>query len=124
PGPGALDSRWPGQLAADLSVTGVTSPVRAGRTLSVDVAAVNTGDTVWLHRSMRYGGYVRLGVQLLDAAGAMLASDFFSAPMPADVVPGERITWRVSLAAPGGSGRYTLRFDLVDEFITWFQDRG
>ncbi len=124
PGDGALDSRWPGILAADLSVAGLPSSASPNAQLNVEVAAENTGDTVWLHRSMRYGGYIRLGIQLLSADGAMLTPDFAAVHLPADVRPRERIAWNVPLRAPDGPGRYVLRFDLVDEFITWFQDRG
>ncbi len=124
PGPGAIDSRWPGVLAADLSVTGVPGSIAARGDMRVEITAVNTGDTTWLHRSMRYGGYVRLGVQWLDGHGAMLVPDFASAPLPSEVQPGERVVWTVPLKAPADPGRYRLRFDLVDEFIAWFQDRG
>jgi hypothetical protein len=54
----------------------------------------------------------------------MLFPDFAAVHLPADVRPGQRISWKVPLRAPDTAGRYILRFDLVDEFIAWFQDRG
>jgi 2-polyprenyl-3-methyl-5-hydroxy-6-metoxy-1,4-benzoquinol methylase len=124
PGPGAIDSRWPGSLDAALSVTGLPARLAPGTSVEVEVTATNTGDTLWLHRPMRYGGHVRLGAQLLGEDRSMIAPDFASLFMPRDVAPGESITLRVPIRAPDVAGRYILRFDLVDEFITWFRDRG
>lgn len=124
PGPGAIDSRWPGTLDAALSVAGLPPRLGPGTSIDVEVTATNTGDTLWLHQPMRYGGHVRLGAQLLAEDRLMVAPDFASLFMPRDVAPGESITLRVPMRAPDVAGRYILRFDLVDEFITWFRDRG
>lgn len=124
PGPGAIDSRWPGQLRAALSVDGLPGAATPGTTFDVAVTAVNQGDTLWLHRPMRYGGHVRLGVQLLGPDGATIGADWASRFLSRDVAPGDSVTERVSIAMPERPGRYIVRFDLVVEFIAWFHDRG
>jgi len=63
-------------------------------------------------------------VQLLNAEGALIAPDFATAFLPDDAPPGARVATHVQLRAPAAPGRYVLRVDLVDELITWFQDRG
>jgi SAM-dependent methyltransferase len=124
PGPGAVDSRCPGRLAAAIDVVGLPSRLERGATIDVEVLARNTGDTVWLHTPMRYGGHVRLGVVLLGADGAVIDPELASAFMTRDVAPGDTATFRVTLRAPAAAGRYVIRADLVDEFITWFRERG
>jgi len=124
PGAGAIDSRWPGVLAADLRLDGLPGRASPGEILDVTVTVTNTGDTLWLHKPSRHGGFIRLGVQLLLPDGFMREPNFASIYLPADVQPGETVAWTARLNAPAVPGRYLLRFDLVDELISWFQDRG
>ena len=123
PGPRAIDSRWPGLLNAELAVDGPAARVRAGTAIDVTVTARNRGDTLWLHEPMRYGGHVRVGVQLLTD-GTVVAHDLASMFLPHDVAPGESVSIDGVISAPAAPGRYVMRFDLVVEFITWFGDRG
>ena len=103
---------------------GQSGTVAPGQHLILEVTAANLGDTLWLHRPMRYGGHVRIGVQLLGTDGAMLDPDLGSAHLPMDVEPGGSVTVPVEIALPASAGAYTIRIDLVVEFITWFRDRG
>lgn len=124
PGPGAIDSRWPSVLDASLSVNSHSVSLRSGESADVDLRATNRGDTLWLHQPMRYGGHVRVGVQLLAWDGATITQDLAAQSLARDVGPGESVTVCVKVTAPTTPGRYFLRFDLVVEFITWFSDRG
>jgi hypothetical protein len=65
---------------------------------------------------------VRLGAQLHEG-GALRERDYFRAALPRDVAPGEAVDWLVEVPAPPARGA-VLRFDMVDEGITWFAERG
>ncbi len=111
------DSRRPSQLKAEIDVQPSSSGDRA-----VSVSIRNVGDTVWLAAPMPTGGWVRLGVQTVDQTGCVLLRDWLRVGLPHDVCPGESVTLAVAL--PPTRDAAALRFDLVDELITWFEERG
>ena len=45
-------------------------------------------------------------------------------PLPRAVAPGETVSVRIDHVAPRRPGRYTLKFDLVDQHVCWFEDIG
>ena len=119
------DSRNPHVLRAEIALRGpaaVAGPPAAEVVVSVKVR--NTGDTLWLHEEVPTGGYVRLGAHLLDANRATLDWNFVRVALPADVPPGESVSLDARLRLPGTPGRYVLRLDLVDEGVTWFEQKG
>ncbi len=47
-----------------------------------------------------------------------------ASPPAEDLAPGKSVTMRIVVPAPKKKGRYTVRFDLVEERVTWFANRG
>lgn len=122
---GRIDSRWPSKLGASIERVEAPAPSRrSGAAEPVRLRLRNTGDTVWLAAVPEGAGTVRVGVQLVDGAGALLDRDYFRAALPADVPPGE--TLELSLEVPPTDRREAaaLRFDLVAEGVCWFSERG
>jgi hypothetical protein len=67
---------------------------------------------------------VRLGAQLCSAEGALINLDFARADLPDHLRPGEAANVTVRLPAIEMPGRYTLKFDLVNEGVDWFERCG
>ena len=44
--------------------------------------------------------------------------------LPHAVPPGQTIAFEIQFVAPSESGKYTLKIDLVDQHICWFEERG
>jgi hypothetical protein len=84
----------------------------------------NLGDTSWLARVDRAGGYVSLGGHLLDEERRPVKRCFFAHALPRDVGPGEAVEFEARLHLPEQLGRYVLRLDLVDERVAWFEQCG
>jgi SAM-dependent methyltransferase len=120
-----VDSRNPRTLRATIVLAGAPA-VRgaAADELALTAAIENTGDTLWLHSEATTGGYVRLGVHLLDANRGTIDWNFARVSLPADVAAGASVSVEARIRLPGAPGRYILRFDMVDEGITWFEQRG
>ena len=121
-----VDSRNPSRLLAAIS----TGPGSAflqgtpGTVVRVRLNVRNAGDTLWLAESRPGGGYVSLGGHLLDEKGETLDWDFFRGPLPGPVPANKSIILEADVRLPEQSGRYRLRFDLVDENIAWFAQHG
>jgi len=78
----------------------------------------NDGAIVWPHRGAHA---VYLGYHWKEAAtGQTAIFEGVRTPLPEDVPPGGAVTVAATIVAPPGSGRYVLRWDLVQEDVTWF----
>jgi len=44
--------------------------------------------------------------------------------LPRAVAPGEQVRLKVTRMAPASAGTYTLKIDLIDQEICWFEERG
>ena len=118
-------SRYPGVLACTLHIDPLPSVVPAGGRLVIQARAVNTGDTHWLARPSRHGGYVTFGVKWTDAASGRLVTDVPGRTgLAADVPPGGATAATLVIDLPPAlpAGEYLLKVDLVDEFVCWFAD--
>ncbi len=96
-----------------------------GRSSFIDIHSVvkNEGDTIWLSEHREFGGHITLGVKVLDSTGRFLGEGKNRLSLPHDINPGEEVTLSGKIELGSLSqGEYTLRIDLVDEFICWFEE--
>ncbi|MCA1593933.1 MAG: methyltransferase domain-containing protein [Acidobacteria bacterium] len=119
------DSRAPGVLCAQITLRApLPESFAPGARLEAQLAVKNTGDTLWLNGQTVRAGVVMPGVRVSDARGNLI-QEFHGQPMlPRAVAPGETVTLRIEYAVPPVAGAYTLKIDLVDQHVCWFEDRG
>ena len=125
-GPATMpDSRAPNQLRASVSLqTELPASFAPGSPISFQVEVSNTGDTLWLVSRSAPKGTVRLGITILDEAGDTVAESHGVPSLPRAMAPGERVTLTINHPAPIQAGSYTLKIDLLDQDICWFEERG
>ncbi|MFN2623456.1 MAG: methyltransferase domain-containing protein [Chthoniobacterales bacterium] len=119
------DSREPGLLRAEIAMRS-NSPEQftAGQPFTVRLRIRNAGDTLWLGGPFLRRGGVTLGVKIFDEAGEV-CDEFHGEPaLPRALAPNESCEVTIERASPGTPGRYTLKIDLVDQHICWFEERG
>lgn len=121
------DSRERRGLDATLAVELTGDAFDAGGQIRGKATAVNTGANRWLSDGASVGS-VRLGVHLLDAEGVCLDRDYARIELPATSAeghrPGDTVSVEVALPAPAEPGSYRLEFDLVAEYVAWFETNG
>ncbi len=109
-------------------LSSVPGRMKAGQTVRVPVKVRNLGTVKWPDPSS-------LSAQPVGALAVRLSSRWKTdrggltdwsarADLRQPLTPGKQTTLMINVAAPKKPGRYTLQFDLVQELVAWFSDRG
>jgi hypothetical protein len=98
--------------------------VRAGDAIRIRERATNAGSLAWETRERAEGGYVRLGVQLLDAERRLVSKDYHREFLAGPVSPGGAVDCEFRCPAPSSPGEYHLKLDVVVEGVTWMEVEG
>jgi len=123
-----LDSRMPARvvfshvLRARITLLRTCNPVRSGEEFTDQVLVANEGDVIW--RAQGLAGQVTCGVKICTEDGRLLRDDLGRTNLPHDVAPGEEARLQVRIPALLAPGRYLLKYDMVAEYVTWFEQQG
>ena len=124
--PSLPDSRQRTGLLAQLKVNLTSTQVAEGNPFHVFVTATNNGNAVWLPTTSPKGP-VHLGTHLLDRNGVLINGNYSRHVVTAGdgrpVRPGETVSFKTTVPSPA-KGRYILEFDLVSEWVCWFEQNG
>jgi len=119
------DSRRPGLLRARIVLASRgLDRLAPGQSLAIELEIENTGDTLWLAGRETRTGAVMPGVRISDDTGTLITEFHGEPPLPRAVAPGETVRLKIDHAAPSRPGNYTLKFDLVNQHVCWFEDVG
>lgn len=108
-------------LRAEITILHAVPEAKAGSVVVDRVRVKNAGDVLWLAEPRPMGGYVRLGIKLTNTEGRVLEKELERPFLPHDVLPGEEVGLEVPIRVPMEPGMYVLKYDMVDEFRTWFE---
>jgi SAM-dependent methyltransferase len=95
-----------------------------GEPFTVRAKVVNRGDTTWPAALPKDIRPVRLGNHWRDAAGNVLVFDDGRVGLPASLPPGGETVIAISVTAPRNPGHYVMELDMVQEYVTWFEQHG
>ncbi len=119
------DSRNPSILSASISAREpLAERLAPGATLVLPLSIQNTGDTLWLTGQTVRAGTVMPAVRVFDEHGTLVSEFHGEPPLPHAVAPGQTVQVKIEYKAPLRAGRYTVKVDLVDQRICWFEERG
>ncbi len=124
PGSSVPDSRNPGGLRARIVARSAPPKnVAAGTNFKLPIAFINTGDTLWLTGQTVRNGLVMPGVKITDETETVV-SENHGPLLPRAVAPGRSLTLDLLIHAPARPGTYTVKVDLVDQNVCWFEEKG
>jgi SAM-dependent methyltransferase/glycosyltransferase involved in cell wall biosynthesis len=119
------DSRSPGVLRAEFTLCdNPPRQVEAGTKLNLVITIRNGGDTLWLSGQTLRAGVVMPGVRVIDERGEIVSEVHGHPMLPRAVAPGQTIAITIPCPVPLTSGSYTIKIDLVDQHVCWFEERG
>ena len=113
-----------GRLNARIEGQHVSPVVQHGQAVTDRLRITNTGAVTWKARGRRFGGQVTCGLKICAGTGEVLREDLGRTSLPHDVAPGGQVSVDVTVAGELRPGRYTLRYDMVLEGVTWFESHG
>lgn len=119
------DSRVPGELRAEIALRSEwPGSFKAGEIFKAELLVRNTGDTLWLGGKFLRPGGVTLGVKIVSESGE-IADEFHGEPaLPRALAPNESCSVAIEHACPTTPGPYQVKIDLVDQHVSWFEERG
>ncbi len=124
PGSTVPDSRRPNVAHASIVLRNkLPQSFAPNEDFKLSLSLINLGDTVWLTGQTFRDGLVMPGVKIVDVDG-QVAVESHGPLLPRCVAPGRSITLDVHLNAPAQPGMYSLKIDLVDQNVCWFEERG
>jgi len=93
--------------------------MKSGEIIQIPVSITNEGSLTW-----RSDGEppIILGARWLNVETGLQHSEP-RWPFATAVYPGESVTMQIPLTAPKESGTYELRWDIVQEQVTWFSEK-
>lgn len=127
------DSLMPNILSFMFVSLHVPDYVHAGETFEIEAEVKNTGDTLWLAHpksgEKNNRGVVSLGIRKwFDSQGIPMEGErepfHTRGYLERSLNPGESTTVKIIARAPTNPGHYTIKIDMVDEHILWFEDIG
>ena len=93
----------------------------AASTTTVPITLGNTSNFAWPAAG---ANPVTLGYHWINSAGKTVVWDGLRTKLPADVPAGQLTQVQANLAFPSAPGTYLLRWDLVQEGVSWFSGKG
>ena len=112
---------------ANLAFAGEEPPIRCqpDDELAFRIRVTNSGRVHWpATGGPETKGIVRLGAHLLRGDEEEVDWDYGRAALPRDLAPGETTELNFVCRAPAEPGSYIIEFDLVAEYVTWYEDFG
>jgi hypothetical protein len=99
--------------------------VKRGALFSLDAEVKNISTVTWRSLSGTSGKYrLNLSYRWSSSSKTPLGGFDPRFPLPHDLDPGEAASFSLSVKAPDTPGIYNLQFDMVQELVAWFHDKG
>ena len=113
------------EFNARLSVLGAPRFLKAYAVSYIRVGIKNAGKAFWFSGEDPDGrGSVNLSYHWIDKNGRMIEFDGMRTPLTDNVAPDGEIVLDAAVMTPPLPEEYTLEFDLVQEGVVWFQEKG
>jgi hypothetical protein len=92
----------------------------SGATATIPIVVANTSNFAWPANGATP---IDLSYHWMDAGGSTVVWDGLRTKLAADILPGGTAALNARVQYPAGTATYTLRFDLVEEGVSWFSGK-
>jgi hypothetical protein len=107
------------EFKAEIVVENPPTVLKVNSSSTFKVKVKNISNVAW-----PVGYSINLAYHWLNKDGKVVVFDGARTPIPHDVKPNEEILLDANVLAPNQAGDYILEFDMVQEMVAWFKDKG
>lgn len=133
--PSPVAKQTPGPLPehgfrAQIAIIDPPTKLRVGQKETINVKIRNTSDVFWWARGGEINDradnkfYLAIGDRWLDSEGKLLTEMDGRLGISKNMKPGEELELPLLITAPSTPGEYLLEVDMVQEQVSWFNERG
>jgi hypothetical protein len=113
------------EFRAEIVIENPPTVLNMNSSSTFKVKVKNVSNSIWPALSLPDG---KLGVHLcyhwLNKDGKVEVLDGLRTILPHDVKPNEELVLDAKVSAPDKKGDYIIEFDMVQEAVAWFKDKG
>jgi hypothetical protein len=110
---------------AEISIMDPPSSLKADSIVNLKVRVKNVSGTLWPAKGLSDGKYaIQLAYHWIDKDGKMVIFEGRRTPLSHDLRPKEEVIVNTSVHTPNQESTYFLQFDMVQELVAWFKDKG
>ena len=91
-------------------------------TAAIKVKVKNLSNSTWPSERGKYP--INIAYHWLDKSGKMIVLDGARTPLPNDFGPNKEVVLDANVKTPDQAGEYICEFDMVQESVVWFKDKG
>lgn len=135
PSPAPVEKQTPGPLPergfrAQIAIIDPPTKLRVGQKETVNVKIRNTSDVFWWARGGEVNDrsdnkfYLAIGNRWLDADGKLVSEMDGRLGISKDLKPGGEMELPLLITAPSTPGDFLLEVDMVQEQVSWFNEKG
>ncbi len=115
----------PGAFKAEITAIDPPVAVKANSYITARVKVKNISPVLWPSKGLSNGNFsINLSYHWLDSNNTPVIFDGGRTPLPYDIGPNDEIVLNTGIQAPDKPGDYILEFDMVQEGVGWFKERG
>jgi SAM-dependent methyltransferase len=96
----------------------------ANQVYTLDAKVMNVSNTSWHNYDYTESFSFNFSYHWLDSKGDVAVFDGLRTALPNVVNPRNEVILRTKIQTPDRPGNYTIEFDLVREYVTWFAEKG
>jgi len=110
---------------ARISIGNAPPSIKANSSTNINIKVKNISPVVWSSKGRQDGNYkINLAYHWLDVGDRVVILDGVRASLPHDINPDEEVILDALVATPNEAGEYILEWDMVQEGVSWFKDKG
>ena len=107
------------EFKAEIVVENPPTVLKVNSLSTLQVKVKNVSNVIW-----PVGSSINLAYHWLNKDGKAIVFDGLRTPIPHDMKPNEELVLGTKVSAPNQAGDYILEFDMVQEEVAWFKDKG
>lgn len=110
---------------AEISIIDPPSSLKTDSIVNLKVRVKNVSSTLWPAKGLSDGKYaIQLAYHWIDNDRKMVIFEGRRTRLSHDLRPKEEVILNASVHTPSQGGTYFLEFDMVQELVAWFKDKG